>query len=163
MAMVDYFLKIKGIDGEAKDDTHKGEIQIDEWSLDAVNAASFASGGGGGVGKVAVEDLRIIKKTDKASPKLFTACCTGEHLAEATLVCRKAGTTQQEFLTLVLTPARVTYFKAHGVGATGVIPTEEVKLAFGKLEVKYKDQETTSGALAAEIVGGWDVQANKKV
>lgn len=163
MAMVDYFLKIEGVDGESQDEKHKGEIQLDEWSLVASNSASFASGGGGGVGKVAVQDLQITKKTDKASAKLFTACCTGEHLAKATLVCRKAGTEQQEFLTLVLTPVLVTRFDTSGAADVNVIPTERVWLAFGKIEFKYKEQQTTGGALAAEIVGGWDVQTNKKV
>jgi type VI protein secretion system component Hcp len=32
-ATVDYFLKIDGIDGESTDDKHKGEIQLESYSL----------------------------------------------------------------------------------------------------------------------------------
>ena len=32
MAMVDYFLKLDGIPGEANDKTHKGEIEVESFS-----------------------------------------------------------------------------------------------------------------------------------
>ena len=34
-AAVDYFLKIDGVDGESSDDKHKGEIQLESFSLSA--------------------------------------------------------------------------------------------------------------------------------
>src|SRR5438309_7879006 len=105
MATVDYFLKIDGVDGESTDDTHKKEIELESFSFGATNAGSFSSGGGGGTGKVAMNDFHFVKKVDKASAKLFTACCTGEHFKDATLVCRRAGKDQQEFLKIVLTSA----------------------------------------------------------
>ena len=73
MAQVDYFLKIKGVDGESTDDKHKGEIELESWSFGGTNAASFSSGGGGGAGKVSLQDFHFVKKYDKASAKLFAA------------------------------------------------------------------------------------------
>ncbi len=32
MAVVDYFLKIDGIEGESQDAKHKGEIDVESWS-----------------------------------------------------------------------------------------------------------------------------------
>ena len=162
MANVDYFLKIDGVDGESTDDKHKGEIELESWSVGGVNSGSFSSGAGGGTGKVALQDFHIVKKTDKASAKLLTSCCTGEHLKTATLVCRKAGGDQQEFLTVVLSPVLVSSYQTSGSAGSDVIPMEQVSLNFGKIEFKYKEQKP-DGSLGGEVVGGWDVTTNKKV
>ena len=162
MANVDYFLKIDGVDGESTDDKHKGEIEMASWSIGATNAGSFSSGGGGGTGKVSMADFSIVKKTDKASAKLFTACCTGEHLKKATLVCRKAGGDQQEFLTVVLTSVIISAFNTSGSAGSDVIPMEQISMDFAKIEYKYKEQKP-DGSLGGEVVGGWDVTTNKKV
>ncbi|HEV7915182.1 MAG TPA: type VI secretion system tube protein Hcp [Albitalea sp.] len=162
MAHVDYFLKIEGVDGESTDDKHKGEIEIESWSFGGSNAGSFSSGGGGGTGKVSLQDFHFVKKSDKASAKLFTACCTGEHLKKATLVCRKAGTDQQEFLTIVLTSAIVSSYQTGGTAGSDIIPMDQVSLNYAKIEYKYKEQKA-DGSLGGEIIGGWDVTTNKKV
>jgi len=162
MAHVDYFLKIEGVDGESTDDKHKGEIELESWSFGGSNAGSFSSGGGGGTGKVALQDFNFVKKTDKASAKLFTACCTGEHLKDATLVCRKAGKEQQEFLTIVLTSAIVASYQTGGSSGSDIIPMDQVSLNYAKIEYKYKEQKA-DGSLGGEVVGGWDVTTNKPV
>jgi type VI secretion system secreted protein Hcp len=162
VAHVDYFLKIEGVDGESTDDKHKGEIELESWSFGGTNAGSFSSGGGGGTGKVALQDFNFVKKTDKASAKLFTACCTGEHLKKATLVCRKAGKEQQEFLTIVLTSAIVSSYQTGGAAGSDIIPMDQVSLNYAKIEYKYKEQKA-DGSLGGEVIGGWDVTTNKPV
>ena len=162
MAHVDYFLKVEGVDGESTDDKHKGEIQVESWSVGGTNGGSFDSGGGSGTGKVVLQDFHIVKKTDKASAKLLAACCTGQHLTKATLVCRKAGGDQQEFLTIILSPVLVSSFNTSGSNGSDVIPMEQVSLNFGKIEYKYKEQKP-DGSLGGEVIGGWDVTTNKKV
>ena len=52
---------------------------------------SAAGGGGGGAGKAEFQDFSFAMPVSKASPKLFLACASGQHLAEATLTVRKAG------------------------------------------------------------------------
>ena len=162
MAQVDYFLKLDGVEGESTDEKHAKEIELESWSFGATNAGSFSSGGGGGTGKVQMNDFHIVKKTDKASAKLFTACCVGEHLKTVTLVCRKAGKEQQEFLTIILSPILVSSYQTGGSAGSDVIPMEQVAFNFGKIEYKYKEQKP-DGSLGGEIVGGWDVTTNKKV
>lgn len=162
MAHVDYFLKLEGIKGESTDDKHKDEIELESWSFGGTNAGAFASGGGGGSGKVALQDFNFVKKTDKSSPNLFKACCTGEHIKTATLVCRKAGKEQQEFLTIVLTSALVSSFQTGGSAGSDIIPMDQVSLNFGKIEYKYKEQKA-DGSLGGEVIGGWDVTTNKPV
>jgi len=162
MAQVDYFLKLDGVEGESTDEKHAKEIELESWSFGATNAGSFSSGGGGGTGKVQMNDFHIVKKTDKASAKLFTACCVGEHLKTATLVCRKAGKEQQEFLTIILTSVLVSSYQTGGSAGSDVIPMDQVSFNFGKIEYKYKEQKA-DGSLGGEVVGGWDVTTNKKV
>lgn len=162
MAHVDYFLKIEGVDGESTDDKHKGEIELESWSFGGSNAGSFSSGGGGGTGKVALQDFNFVKKADKASAKLFTSCCTGEHLKSVTLTCRKAGKEQQEFLVVVLTSAIVSSFQTGGAAGSDIIPMDQVSLNFAKIEYKYKEQKA-DGSLGGEVIGGWDVTLNKPV
>lgn len=162
MAHVDYFLKIEGVEGESTDDKHKGEIELESWSFGGTNGGSFSSGGGGGTGKVALQDFNFVKKTDKASAKLFTSCCTGEHLKKATLVCRKAGKEQQEFLTIVLTSVIVSSYQTGGSAGSDIIPMDQVSLNFAKIEYKYKEQKA-DGSLGGELIGGWDVTTNKPV
>ena len=162
MAKVDYFLKIDGVEGESTDDKHKGEIELESWSFGGTNSGSFSSGGGGGSGKVSMQDFNFVKKTDKASAKLLVACCTGEHIKTATLVCRKAGGEQQEFLKIILSPILVSTFQSGGSSGTDVIPMEQIALNFGKIEYKYKEQKP-DGSLGGEVIGGWDVTTNKKV
>src|SRR3954467_12518700 len=98
MALVDYFLKIEGVEGEATDSKNKNEIQLESWSWGESNSGSQHSGGGGGSGKEAAQDFHFVMKLNKASPKLFLACATGKHLTKAVLTCRKAGETQQPYL-----------------------------------------------------------------
>ena len=161
MSNADFFLKVEGVDGESTDDKHKGEIEIQSFTFGASNAASFAHGSGGGVAKVALQDLHITKSVDKSSAKLFTASCTGEHLKKATLVARKAGGDQHEYLTIVLSDVLVSNFTQGGHGGSG-LPTDQVALAFSKIEFKYKEQKP-DGSLGGEVIGGWDQKLNKKV
>ena len=98
MALVDYFLKLDGIDGESTQKGHEKEIELMSWSFGAQNTGTSVSHGGGGAGKVSMQDFHFVMNVNKASPKLFLACASGEHIKKATLVCRKAGKTQQEYL-----------------------------------------------------------------
>jgi type VI secretion system secreted protein Hcp len=162
MAKVDYFLKIEGVDGESTDDKHKAEIELISYTLGGTNSGSFQSGGGGGSGKVALNDFTFDKKVDKSSAKLLAALCSGEHYKKATLVCRRAGKEQQEFLTVILSPVIVSSFVNLGADGPDTIPADRVTLNYGKIEFKYKEQKP-DGSLGGEVIGGWDQTTNKSV
>ena len=160
MAHVDYFLKIEGVDGESTDDSHKGEIELESFSFGGQNAGSFNSGGGGGTGRVALQDFHFTKKTDKASAKLFTACCTGEHLKKATLTCRKAGKDQQEFLKVTFTDLLVSSYQTGGSGASDVLPVDQISLNFSKIEIEYAEQGA-DGKLKGGIKAAYDLKKSQ--
>ena len=162
MAAVDYFIKIDGIEGESTDHKHKGEIDVLSFSLGATQGGTSSFGGGGGSGKVSFQDFHMVVKTSKASPKLFLHCATGAHIKTATLVCRKAGKDQQEYLTIKLSDCLVSSYASGGTGGQDVIPTEQVSLNFAKVEMEYKPQNA-DGSLAGAVKSGYDVKANKAV
>jgi len=83
MAIVDYFLKLDGIQGEAQDKTHKLEIEIESFSWGAVQAGTAAIGGGMGAGRVQMQDFHFVMRVNKSSPKLMLACATGDHIKSA--------------------------------------------------------------------------------
>jgi type VI secretion system secreted protein Hcp len=158
---VDYFLKLDGITGESKDSKHKDEIEVASFGWGATNSTTFLSGGGG-AGKVQMQDLSFVKLVDKASPKLLLACSTGQHLKTAILTARKAGEQPQEFLVLRFSDVVVTSYQTGGSAGGEEGPVDSVSLAFGRLEMEYRPQKP-DGSLDAPITAGWDVKQSKKV
>ena len=162
MAHVDYFLKITGVDGESSDDKHKGEIELESWSFGATQMGVGHSGGGGGAGKVAMQDFHFVMRVSKASPKLFQGCATGEHFKDATVVARKAGKEQQEYLKIKLTDVLVSSYQQGGSGGSNVVPTDQISFNFAKIEIEYKEQKA-DGTLGGAVKAGYDLKANKAV
>src|SRR2546422_10518761 len=114
MALVDYFLKIDGAPGESADAKHKDEIQVLSFSFGESQAGTMAFGGGGGAGKVHMQDFHFMMNVNKASPKLFLACATGDHIPKAVLTGRKAGKDQQDYLKVTFTDLLVSSFHTNG-------------------------------------------------
>lgn len=159
MASVDYFLKIDGIEGESQDSKHKNEIQIESFSFGETNSGTASLGGGFGAGKVVMNDFHFTMTVNKATPKLFQACASGEHIKSAVLVARKAGKDQQEFLKWTFNEVMVSSFQ-HGGSQGDVVPVDQISLNFAKVQVEYKAQKP-DGTLDGAIKAGWDQKANK--
>ncbi len=162
MAVVDYFLKIEGIDGESADHKHAKEIDVESFSWGEVQSGTHSGGGGGGAGKVAMQDFHFVMKVNNASPKLMVACANGEHIKKAVLTCRKAGKDQQEFMVVTMSDLLVSSYQTGGSGHGDIVPTDQISLNFAKIEMSYKPQKP-DGTLGAATLAGWDVKANKKV
>jgi type VI secretion system secreted protein Hcp len=158
---VDYFLDIEGIEGESQDDKHKAKIDVENWSWGETQAGTFGGGGGGGGGKVNMQDFQFVMKVNKASPKLMLACATGEHLKGATLICRKAGGEQQEYISIKFTDILISSYQTGG-SAGDMIPVDQVSFNFAKIEYEYKPQKP-DGSLDSPVKVGYDLKANKKV
>jgi type VI secretion system secreted protein Hcp len=159
---VDYFLKIDGIDGESKDSVHKNEIDLMSWSWGASQTGSSAAGGGSAAGKVSMQDFHFVMKVNKSTPKLILVCAGGDHIKKATLTCRKAGTTQQEFLVYNFYDFLVSSYQTGGSTGGDEIPSEQVSLNYSKMDIQYKEQQA-DGSLGGPIMAGWDLKLNTKV
>lgn len=93
-AASDYYLKLDGIDGESSSAGHEGSLSVDSFSFGATQMGSWTKGGGASVGRAAAPSaeppagsgaLTVSKRYDKASPMLFKACATGQHIKSAQL------------------------------------------------------------------------------
>lgn len=153
------FLAIDGIEGESTDANHPKTIEIESWSFGETQPVTTSSGGGGGAGKVSFQDLHLVTKTvDKSSPKLFLAGASGEHIKDATLFVRKAGSSS-DYLQIKLTDVLVSSYQTGGSGS-GDIPTESFSLNFAKIQYSYTGTDA-DGKLLPAIDAGWDLLANK--
>jgi type VI secretion system secreted protein Hcp len=157
---VDMFMKIKDIKGESQDKGHKEEIDVLAWSWGASQSGTTHMGGGGGSGKVSVQDLSFTKYVDAASADLLLACCNGKHFDEALLTVRKAGENPVEYLKLKLTEVLISSISTGGSGGEDRL-TENVTLNFAKVGVDYTPQDDKGKAQTPKSMT-WDIAANTK-
>lgn len=162
MSSVDYWLKIEGVDGESTDAKLKGYIQIQNWTWNEKNKGSWSTTGGGGAGKVEMGDFSFQMQFNKASPKLFVMCATGEHIPSAKLICRKAGGGQQTFMSIDFSNVLVSSFET-GSDPTGeqISPLNTIAFNFEKIVVNYQEQNT-DGSLGATTTAGYDLKKNAR-
>jgi type VI secretion system secreted protein Hcp len=156
---VDYFLKPDGIPGESTDAKHKGEIDVLAFSWGVSQAGSSGRGVGVSAGKAIFEDLLVVARTSKASPKLWQACATGQHLKTAVLTCRKAGKTPLEFLKITLTDVTITSYEIDS--SDEELPLDQVALAFVKVETEFVSVDP-KGKAQPPVTTGWDLKKNAK-
>jgi type VI secretion system secreted protein Hcp len=152
-----YFLKIDGIPGESQDAKHKGEIELASFSWGLMHVPGH---GGGGAGRAEFQDFLFTARVNKASPQLFLACASGKHIKEANLSVRRACKLQLEYLKIKFSDVLVTSFQEAAGG--GDAPEESVGLAFARIDMEYRPQQS-SGALGAAITAGWDLSKHAKV
>lgn len=161
MANVDYFLILEGVKGESQDKKHKEAIEIESFSWGSTNSGTAGVGAGSGAGKVVIQDVHCTMKANKASPILFMRCATGEHIKKGTIICRKAGTDQQEYLTIKLEDILVSSYQSGGHSGGDPVPTDQFSLNFVKVTYEYKPQKA-DGSLDSAVTGSWNVKTNSK-
>lgn len=128
----DAFLKIDGIDGESLDEKHKGEIDVVSFHWGITNPQR---------GPARLEDFQVVKSIDLATPAIFDAVCSGEHIKEAQLTLRKAGRDLQDFFKVTMEDVLITSQTPAGSTGGDAIPMEQIALSFGKVEVEYRQQD----------------------
>jgi type VI secretion system secreted protein Hcp len=161
----DAFLKVATVPGESTDDKHKDWIEVLSFSWGASQAASGSSSATGSHAgqRVDIQDFSFVHHMDKASPKLFLACATGEHIADVTLELCKAGGDKQKYMTYKFTDVLVSSVRPGGSAQGGdALPLEEVAIRFGKVELEYIPIDKT-GKPQGQVPAGWDLAKNAKV
>lgn len=138
------YMKIDGIDGNV---TAKGfEKCIELLATDFGLGRSITSHEGGsqsnrGVNAPSFSELRISKKVDETSPKLFLESCLGQgktvviHFVE-TAPGVQTGTGLRSYLDITLSDVLLSSFAFGGNGGGGS-PTEKMTLNFSKIQVGY--------------------------
>jgi type VI secretion system secreted protein Hcp len=144
MALDDMFLKIEGarhgpIKGESRDESHKDEIDVIGWSWGMRAQTEMA--GAGKAGKAALNEFKVVKRTDSASTALMSAMRNNEIIKKAVLTVRKAGGAPLEYLKVTIQNGRITLFDVQpetGGDAPGLV--EHLSLAYQKITVEYLPQ-----------------------
>jgi type VI secretion system secreted protein Hcp len=111
------------------------QLEIYSWSWGATHSTDATGGGGGGAGKVQLQDFNFTKKVDRASASLFQACATGKHFPDATLVVRKAGKGQQEYLVVKFSDVLVSSYQTGGSSGDAA-PMESISFNYASVELQ---------------------------
>jgi type VI secretion system secreted protein Hcp len=156
---VDMFLKLDGIAGESTDSVHKDEIEIFSFSWGVSNPTTVGGTGGSGAGKASFHDISVTKLFDKASPQLMIHSASGKVIPSALLSVRSAsqdpsGKGSSDFLKIILSDVLVSGLESAGA-REGDRPTDEVTLAFQKIEISYQPP----GADLVDV--SWDIARNQ--
>lgn len=152
----DAFLEIDGVEGEATRDGFEKMIEIESFTFGAHNPTSIGSGGGAGSGKAQLSSFNVTKYTDSASPALFQACCSGKHFPNAKITFHKSGGDEPlPYLTYEFDKVFVESINWGGASGGDDRPTEQLSLAFGKVEILYQPQ-AEKGSAAGAVSASWD-------
>ncbi|ALM53982.1 Hcp family type VI secretion system effector [Halomonas huangheensis] len=175
----DAYLKIDGIPGESLDANHTDWIELLSFEFGASQAtsATASSAGGASAERVNLSEFAISKFIDKASPKLFEACCRGQHIKEVVLQVHRAGGDQVRYLEVRLEEVIVSstgmegmasFAQNGGGGSTDSVhdtrhdlPSEEIKFNYARIKVNYTQQKRQDGQGGGNIAGGWDRTRNR--
>lgn len=160
---VDMTINVDGIKGESKLDKHEEEIDVLAYSFGMKQSGTFHAGGGGGTGKVNVQDLNLTKFVDKSTPELMLACSNGKHIPKAVLTVRKAGETPLDYLTITMEDLLVSSVSSGAEHDNDERQTENVTLNFTRVKVEYQEQDKSGGPKGGKVVYGWDIEKNKKM
>lgn len=161
----DAFLKIDGVEGESTDSKHKNEIEVlsFHWGVTQAVTGTVSSAGTFSGQRADLSHLACVKQFDKASPKLAQACAAGDHFKSAVLTLCRAGGDKQPYMEYKLSDVLISSVQVGGSGqGEGGVPTEEVSMAYAKIEMAYT-RVGTDGKPAGNVTGGWDLAANKKI
>jgi len=159
---VDMFLKLGDIKGESTDSAHEGEIDVLSYSWGMSQSGTTHMGGGGGAGKVSVQDLSITKYVDAATHAVILACCNGTHYDEALLTVRKAGgDSPLEYIKLTMKELIVTSITTGGSGGEDRI-TETISLNFAEFKFEYQEQDDKGKGKGGAKEAAWNIAKNCK-
>ncbi len=154
------FVDINNIDGESTDVGHRNWIDALGYSFGVSQTATTHAGGGAEAGRADFADFAILKAADKATPKLFAATASGEHLSEVRVeIGRSAEGGFQRLLEYRLQDVVITSFKPAGTSEGRLL--EEVSFVYGRLRITYYRYKA-DGSPEGQVEEEWDLQMNSK-
>jgi type VI secretion system Hcp family effector len=147
-AAFEAFLQIDGIPGDSTDLKHKGTIEIESFSWGATQTGAVRPG------RAFADDLDFVSPVGSASPALFKAAATGEHIKKAVLFVRKAGGDQQDYLKVTLQDVLVSSLHARSLNDGN--PLEELSFRFSRIDEEYRPT-LEDGSLGEPLTSAWSV------
>ena len=160
MAM-DMFINMGAkIKGESRDKVQgpKNDIDVLAWSWGMSQSGTTHTGGGGGAGKANFQDLSFTKYVDSASQALMGALAKGSHIDKVTLLVRKAGEGQHNYIQIDMKEVIVSSLSTGGSGGEDRL-TENVTINFAEVAFDYFKQDA-KGAVASAGIFKWKIAQN---
>ena len=153
----DYYLLIEGVTGESQASDMTNYIELESFSFGAANQASVGGKGLSG-GKASLSDFSFSCPLDSASYQILKDLYTGKHVPTCTFKGRKTGgdTKPYVYLQVVMTNCYITNHSTGG-GAIG-IPSQNVSIAYEKIEFQYYTQDSASGQVTSAGTASYDVK-----
>lgn len=149
---IDIFLKLTGIDGESRDLFHPNEIEIADLSWGEQNGTlpgPFLTG------LATAQNIRFVKRVDRASVALMLACANGRSINQAVISVRQSGGENTfDFLILTLERCIVASYQVFA-GSDLDRPEEHVSLAFGVINASYRPTRP-DGSAGGTISASYD-------
>jgi len=156
----DFFLSVetkKGgfVKGESQSDPVRDQINVRKFTI-ALNSPTDYDDQA--AGRVQLEHAEFEFDTSLATTPLFSTLCNNDVIKQATLTCRKTGTTGKHvtFLQWRFHQARLVSFKNSGEGEN---VSDTIKIAYAAIEVWY-GQQKHDGSVGNGMVSCYDAGEN---
>lgn len=157
----DQFIKIDGIDGEAQDSEHKGEIDVLSFNWVLSQACSAQDMKARERSRPRIDDFSFRKYVDKSSPKLMNHLTKGALISKVIFSARKAGSPSLTYLVIEMSDVAVIQMN------TGIqdsknpdVLMEDITLNFMKVSFVYQEQSKDGGKYGGKVESKWDIAAN---
>lgn len=160
----DAFLKVDTVPGESQDSGHKDWIEILGYNHEIIQpaSASASTAGGGTAERCEHKDFEITKFIDKASPKLYEACCKGSHLKEVIIELCRAGGDKVKYMEIKMEKVIVSRISPIGdPKGKDAFPSEKVCFNYGTIGWTYTQQKRDDGSGGGNVAAGWSLIENK--
>jgi type VI protein secretion system component Hcp len=147
--MAEYYLKIEGVEGDARRDEHAGEVWLDAVTLSVFNEPTAAPD------NRSQHTINISLNCQPASVRLMTAAAAGEKFKQAVLTMYSHPGPHQQRMRYVLSNARVQSYHSGGSVHGDFVAMDNFVLVFSKFEVELsRAQEDRS--FGPPTRGGFD-------
>jgi type VI secretion system secreted protein Hcp len=147
MAQQDFLLWIDGVNGESKQvgqDLPEKCIDIESWSFGGTNSGSVDTGGGGGAGKVSMQDFHFVCKSGKSAAEILYHMSAKTHIPKAKLFCRKGGGDGNTYIyeQYEFDNINISSYQVGGSGGSDLLPHCQISFNYQKNTMEYKEQQT---------------------
>jgi type VI secretion system Hcp family effector len=156
------YIKFDGVTGEAKDDKHTDWSDILSFQQGIQQPGSAATGPTRRRGDVILEDIRVTKELDKASPKIAESVCKGKVFpkVEIHLTASYTDAGRVTYYAYEMKNVLVTSYNISGSAQSEDVPTEDFSLNFEELKVTYTETDAT-GKNKGNVEYQWKVEEGK--
>jgi type VI secretion system secreted protein Hcp len=154
-------LKLTNIKGESSSARHRDEIALESWNWGLGTGLPMGGSAGGAAAARPVFSLfSWAHRVDIASPLLWKACATGEHIAEALLSIARPLATAGDYLTLHMTDVIIASVGLADVSSDTQPPLESVAMTFATFEYSYRPQ-LANGSFGPAVTFKYDIRQNR--